>query len=1279
MNRSLLSFVLATVILTVTGNTATYYVSPDGSDTNTGLAPKNAMKTFQAAVDKLESGDTLLVHGGIYRETVIFPKSGTAEKPIIVQNDNGEKVVVSGCEPLAGWTKHEGNIWKAPMPWTLGLGRNQLFEGNDVLIEARYPNEPAPNLGMFVSDLSRLWPTYGEFSIPNPVEEPGRIVSDLLKDHPIDHWKGAIYQGNHYEGWCMQTGVIESSAPGEIHVGENRTKGWWFGPAYDGGYAKWSPEEGRGQIVGHINALDIPGEWCWKENTVYLIPLNAQHSEPKNIEAKRRQLAFDLSGREHIQITGIDVHAASVRLDDSAYCSFDQCDFTCVSHFLHHYQMAQLEEGKNTIKSGETGIYVGGHDNSFTNCSIRISAGAGFHIRGYRHTIHNCLIDEISYTAHYCNAITDSVGDFPDYENFLVGGHVISFNTMRNAGRHFFNYHGNGTSTASRDRNPMDYMATLFVHNHLYNGMLLTKDAGFLTGFYGSGGTLDGLHSQLAYNVMHDCYDIFAMRINVLGLVYLDAGTCNVDPHHNLLWAAPGSLQRGLWYNTACVGIGERDNLFHPYFSRNSSQLVSEDFPDGKPFRFGHDFGNPPPIPDWPPLEKKSVTFNGQLPEILQTEEIDFDENWTTAMMRFSTANNSLNTNRRDRQAPRHKKSTDPLVFEAIVNDGVSEGVRSQWTFVHGFKGGAWIKYADVPLGEGYKEIRIVYGHTNDKPRRVEIRLDHEAGPLVGTVVLPKTDFPRDYLTQLYGEAFGTISADAGGTHDVFFVFLSDDDENVGEFEYAQFINYRGQIPLQKNDAILELRVGSKDGEKIGEFRPRPTYGVSRDIVAKLRPVTGRQPLFVVCRSDSDAPVGTMESLTLQKSVPPPVPEGVGVPPLIGQDGRMILPQPTHPPQAKPADLYKKSGGQRPVFIATENGNGEPPVYRLDKSFDGTKSYAKPGRATILHDGENIYLEVANPLVQSPDLKRNPVWGSVDGVCVTFGKVDFSGGANSKTQSVELRGFPNGYYVAPQGVHYRAEIKDDSWNVHWVIPFAAVGIDPVTSDSAVSFNVSVRKPAENAWTCLADWERGGFLVFPAFSASTSYEFPKAGLQLWFDANDSESIIKDDRNRVALWKDKSEKGRDAVQKSESRRPILDEKGINGLSALTFSEKAKTFFEVPDLSDERMTVTAFAVVCNTEMNAPDNHDSRILTASDGQGEDYRIGIALALPGMETGGPRIKTYEIADRWGKNVRIGCFSPWEQTFFKGQIGEVLLFDRKLTQDERDLVQLYLTIKWSLW
>ncbi len=536
-----------------------FYVSTEGNDTNTGLGLRaaQAMRTIQAAVNKLQPGDTLLICEGTYRETVTFPHNGTADNPITLRPYDGQHVVISGCCPVTSWTRFRDNIWKAPMDWTLGPGRNQVFDNSGVMIEARFPDKPESGLEMYVSDLSPLWPTFGHFSIPEPVKDPGRVVSSLLAGQPENYWKGALYYGVHYQGWAAQTGQITSSKSGEIHV-DDRTQQWWFTGPYGKAY---KPEEGRGMIVGHLHALDQPGEWHWQDNWLYLIP--RVEGPPKNLQAKRRQLAFDLSDRQHIHIQGLTIRAASLLLDGSAHCIVEGCDIAYVSHFTRHYATGQVEHGSNTITSGETGIFIGGHDNTFLNCSVRFSAGAGFYLRGYHHTIHNCLIDQISYTAHYLNAITDAVSDFNDYENFLVGGHVITYNTMCNAGRHFFNFYGNGTSRASRDRAPMDYMATLFAHNHLYNGMLQTRDAGFITGYYASGGTLNGLNSQIIYNVFHDCYDIFWMRIHKLGLVYLDAGTCDVDLHHNLLWAAPGSHQRGLWYNTMCVDIHEHDNVFH--------------------------------------------------------------------------------------------------------------------------------------------------------------------------------------------------------------------------------------------------------------------------------------------------------------------------------------------------------------------------------------------------------------------------------------------------------------------------------------------------------------------------------------------------------------------------------------------------------------------------------------------------------------------------------------------------------------------------------------------
>ena len=838
-----------------------------------------------------------------------------AGKQITLAAWRDEKPVISGCEPVTGWTKYKGNIWKAPMNWTLGIGRNQVFADNEVMIEARYPNKPDKGLEMYVSDLGPLWPTFAEFFIPDPTENPGRVVSRILKGQPDDYWKGAIYYGVHFEGWAAQTGIIESSKSGEITVGD-RTKRWWF----DGGGG--TKEEGRGMIVGHMNALDCPTEWHWQDNALYFIPKTA---EPSNVEAKKRHLAFDLSGREHIHLTGLRVKAASMRLEDSAYCVIDGCHFAFISHYMLHYdESGQLHPGRDTVKSGETGIFVGGHDNAFLNCSVRVSAGAGFHLRGYHHTIHNCLIDEVDYTSHYLNAITDAfvVKDFGDYENMLVGGHVITYNTMCNAGRHFFNFSGNGTSSASRNRGPMDYMATLFAHNHLYNGMLQTGDGGLITGYVGSGGTLNGLRLQLAYNVIHDSYDICSKRINRPGpgIVYLDIGTCDVELHDNLLWAAPGSLQRGFWYNTECVNIRHHDNAFYSNFTRTVAELTPADFPRGKPFRFGHDFEHPPAAPAWPPVSRVLaeagtathsagiVTVDGRLTGLKDGEWFSFDgvnSEVKSVVMRFASPVKEMNTDKSMRAAPRHRKATDPLVLDATINDG-AEKSKAMWAHMATLEKGAWLKFAQVPLGDGYRRFRVVYGNGKEIPVRLTVHLDATNGPIVCNMQLPKTELPRapGYVhlyygpgpVQVYGEALGDVSADAAGLRDVYLVFENGGGKSGGDFAYFRFEQYRGSIALSENEVKIEVRTGSKDGEKIGEFYPRFTGDAAqfRDFVAPTSTVNGKQ-LFFVVRSAMSGVIGSVERMSFETAAMPATIDGLGVPPLMEGD-EMVLPQPTNLP-----------------------------------------------------------------------------------------------------------------------------------------------------------------------------------------------------------------------------------------------------------------------------------------------------------------------------------------------------------------------------------------------
>ncbi|MHB8971580.1 MAG: carbohydrate-binding protein [Pirellulaceae bacterium] len=263
-----------------------------------------------------------------------------------------------------------------------------------------------------------------------------------------------------------------------------------------------------------------------------------------------------------------------------------------------------------------------------------------------------------------------------------------------------------------------------------------------------------------------------------------------------------------------------------------------------------------------------------------------------------------LNSDRSARQAPRHIRATDPLIMEVTSNDGQQEKIKRQWTFMYSVVDGAWIRFNQVPLGEGYERFRVIYGNDQPVARTLEVRLDAVDGPLVGEVSLPQTDVACGGSIQIYAEAFGTISPAATGTHDLFLVFRAPEGQ-VGEFEYFRFEQYRGQIPLQPHEVKLELHVGSKEGAKIGEFHPRSTGAIDnfRDLVASLEPVQGTQPLFIVVRSADPGEIGRIQWLSLEKASQPIDWTGVGVTPRT-VDGRPVYPQPTNRPCARPGDQF---------------------------------------------------------------------------------------------------------------------------------------------------------------------------------------------------------------------------------------------------------------------------------------------------------------------------------------------------------------------------------------
>lgn len=77
----------------------------------------NPFRTIQQAANVAMPGDTITVHGGIYRERIDPPRGGTSdEQRIVYRAAPGESVTIKGSEHIKGWEKVSGDCWKVTLP-----------------------------------------------------------------------------------------------------------------------------------------------------------------------------------------------------------------------------------------------------------------------------------------------------------------------------------------------------------------------------------------------------------------------------------------------------------------------------------------------------------------------------------------------------------------------------------------------------------------------------------------------------------------------------------------------------------------------------------------------------------------------------------------------------------------------------------------------------------------------------------------------------------------------------------------------------------------------------------------------------------------------------------------------------------------------------------------------------------------------------------------------------------------------------------------------------------
>ena len=498
---------------------AEYHVSPNGDMSNAGSVDR-PFRTIQQAAGVAQPGETVVIHDGAYREAVELTRSGEPGKPITFAAAVGEKVVLSGTDPLAlDWARHAENVFKAQTPTRV----RQLFVDGEPMIEARWPNMSFERLW----DRSR-WAQAGRGS------RYGKMVDPQLAKTGID-WTGAVATLNAAHQFYTWTRTVKAHSIGSdtfeyaqdldgITHYADKTRPW---------------EDDRYYLTGTLEALDAPGEWFYdrRAKTLYLRPADGKDPSRHRVETKTRHYGFRARNVEHVELIGLHLFACNFSFNNCSHLKIDGC------HLRYPNSVRRISDPEaDVFDKAETTIT--GDDNCVTRSSFAWGPTSALRIVGRRNLVEDCLMHDFCWDGSLKNPMI-AIGS---REKEPADDRCrVRYCTLYNCGNAILNYRG--------------LPGHVIEYNHVHDGGLCCKDVALV---YTGQPTCAG--SIVRYNWVHGCRTehLFKKDGGILrgGLgIRGDDQTRSLCVHHNVVWdcGRDGIIVKGdhnSVYNNTVFNIG---------------------------------------------------------------------------------------------------------------------------------------------------------------------------------------------------------------------------------------------------------------------------------------------------------------------------------------------------------------------------------------------------------------------------------------------------------------------------------------------------------------------------------------------------------------------------------------------------------------------------------------------------------------------------------------------------------------------------------------------------
>lgn len=221
------------------------------------------------------------------------------------------------------------------------------------------------------------------------------------------------------------------------------------------------------------------------------------------------------------------------------------------------------------------------------------------------------------------------------------------------------------------------------------------------------------------------------------------------------------------------------------------------------------------------------------------------------------------------------------------------------------------------------------------------------------------------------------------------------------------------------------------------------------------------------------------------------------------------------------------------------------------------------------------------------------------------------------------------------------------------------------------------------------------------------------LEIWYDAADLSTLTLDGTNNVAQWEDKSGNGVNASQATQANKPVYNVSTFGGLPSLRFDGNDFMTFDGSSLASKDLTI--FAAIQRVGVVTIQNPIIGGQTRSVGQNlifyyigdtafsiDTFGAGIGYTIPGYSSPTPVLHTgiasstngqflYEngaleasdgtrtqILSAFG-GAALGRFlTGTGNSFFNGDMAEIIIYTRELSTAEREKVENYLLAKWRI-